>query len=889
MNQLFDFFGQPELPYIILCNPDKSELYSLSLAYETKLIKRFNALSEFSFIFPKSIDGGQTDIEAYEYLKNKRLVLVEGFGYFQIINPKENLDGATPLIEVECVALENELINKRVTGYGGTVPLYDIITPENTLLWDMIQLAPTWSVGYVSPELLVKFRTFNVSDTNVYNFLMNEVANAFEAVFIFDTVTKTINAYTIEEATLETDIFLTFDNVISKADFSEKSDEITTALSVFGNGNLNINLVNPLGTSYIYNFDYYKNIDWMSQDLVDAITAWESVVDTNQLLYADNLTLLSTYNSEILDLQATLADLNSDLLTLEGVKGVRIQQGLSLTSINADIAAKQAQIDAQEVLIENKETQISDVTSDLQTINTTVSFEENFTPAQLLELNNFIYENTYQNENIIQTDSMTAVEIQAQAQTLYDQAQNIMERVSQPRYEIGLELVNYTALEEFSLFTDQTEVGSIVTCEIKDGTYVETVLLEIEMQFDDPSSFSMTFSNRLRLDNGNFTYSDLVGEIVKQGSDVAFDSLQWANWSDDYKDDVTTFITSSLDATVNNLISNSNQDIIINQNGLKARQSDGSGGYGLKQAWLVNNVLAFSDDGFQTAKLALGEIALPAGGTGYGLVGEVIVGHILAGNTLTISNSNNNFVLNETGATLNNAKFTIQTTNTKVIIDPTANNALAIQKNEGGTFVNKFWVDNTGNVNFSGNLSGATGTFSGSINATVGNIGTLVIDSLGLKTSNGQNYLRGNGELKWGGLSITGSSATFNGDIFANKLIGAVSYTQLTDIPADKITSGTMSGARLYGGTASLGGINATTGSLSIGGAVAISNQLTVGSSLVAFSISSSTSLLASGNLSVGGNISVSGGTGLSTSRSVSTPIGSRIMTFSRGILVGFT
>ena len=60
-------------------------------------------------------------------------------------------------------------------------------------------------------------------------------------------------------------------------------------------------------------------------------------------------------------------------------------------------------------------------------------------------------------------------------------------------------------------------------------------------------------------------------------------------------------------------------------------------------------------------------------------------------------------------------------------------------------------MDNAGNVNFSGNLTGATGTFSGTLSASIGNIGTLVIDSNGLKTPDGVNYLRGNGDLKWGG------------------------------------------------------------------------------------------------------------------------------------------
>ena len=692
----------------------------------------------------------------------------------------EDLDGAVPVKNVSCQSLEVELISKRVVAYGGTKPLWNILDSEGTILQDMINLAPNWSVGHVDTELLLPYRTFNVSDTNIYNFLTVDVSNAFECVFIFDTIARRINAYTIQNATSVTDIFLSFDNIISKGEFSEKSDEITTVLAVYGGGNLNIRNVNPLGTDKIYDFSYYKNTNWMSSNLVNAITDWENLVSVQQPLYANELTLLQTFNGELLDLQSELAVLNTEYLTLEGIQSVRIQAGQNYSDINAQMDAKQLEIDNQETLIANKQSQIDTSIANLQSINSLVSFSNNFTPSELLELDTFMFENTYKNENIIQTDSMTQVEVQEAAQSLYNQGVNVLSKVSQPRYEFSMDAINYIMLPEFSVFTNQTELGSLVTLELKNGEYIEAALLELSFQFDDPNNFKMKFSNRLRLDDGGFSYSDLMGQVVKTGSAVAFDSLKWSNWENDYKDEVSTFITSSLNATVNNLISNDNQDITINQNGLRARQWNGTS-YDDKQLWMVNNMLAFSDGGFQTAKLAIGEIDLPGGGTGYGVVGDYLIGRVLAGNTLTIANSSNNFVLDETGATLNNAKFSIQTTNTKLIIDPTKTNSFVIQKNEGGTFNNKFWVDNSGNVNFAGNLTGATGTFSGTLSASVGNIGTLVIDSNGLKTPDGVNYLRGNGDLKWGGLSISGGSAVFTGDVYANKIVGQIVNTQVAD------------------------------------------------------------------------------------------------------------
>jgi hypothetical protein len=468
---------------------------------------------------------------------------------------------------------------------------------------------------------------------------------------------------------------------------------------------------------------------------------------------------------------------------------------------------------------------------------------------------------------------MTLVEIQQQSQSLYNQAVDVLSRVSQTRYEIVMDSVNYPALKEFQVFTQQTEVGCLVTAELSNGSFISTVLLEMQINLNDPSKFTMTFSNRLRMDGANFIYSDLMGSVQKTGSTVSFNSSQWSNWEQQYKNDVTAFISSALNTANNNLISNSNQEITINQNGLIGRSFDPStGSFKNNQVWLTNNMLAFSDDKFQTSKLALGQITSPTGSQVYGVVGECIVGHILAGNQLTISNDKNNFILDSTGAYLNNAKLTLQTLNTKIIIDPTSTNSFSIQKNEGGTFKNKFWVDNTGNVNFSGTLSGATGTFSGSLSAATG-------------TFSGD---------------ISGSSGTFSGTVRADKLLGSVSYTQLTDIPADKITSGIMSGDRVYGGTigwpgVTMGIVGTGVSQLSAAGGIQL-----VGANCA---ISLSGSLIVQNSTFISGGLQVTGAidagsvyasniypsNGKTVGYAVTTPYGTRYLYFTNGILTNYT
>lgn len=852
MNIIYDMFGQAEVPIISLCNPDGKKIYALGIAYNRKVTLRFNALSEFEFDFPESVDGGITAIEAYYYLSNKRLINIENFGVFQIDDVKESLTGSVAIKHVTAKAIESELINKKLTSYAGTKMLYNTVSPTGTLLQDIISLIPNWTISYVDPLLLTNTRTFSVSDSSIYQFLMGDVSSAFNCVFVFDSFYKTISAYSVNTAVQSTNIILTFDNLLKSLSFSEKSDEITTCLSVYGGGDLDIHFVNPLGTNKIYNFDYYANTNWMSQGLITALSNWKISVSGYQAAYANNLTYLRTANAELITLTGQLDTLNSEYSALEQVKAARIQAGLPYGDITAQLNTKQTQINQKITEINNKNTQINGYKTTLQNINNYVSFSNYFTPTQLNELNNFIFENTYQNENIIITDIMTDVEIQDAAQSLYNQGLDILSKVSKPRYEIEVDSTNFAMLEEYSEFTKNLKVGAKIKVEIKDSAavnksyqtgsdseystataensgWVDLVLLEIYLNFDDPSDFKLSFSNRLRLDNGSFVYSDLLGQTVKTGSTVSFQASNWDNWQE-HKDDVTTFITSALDAATNNLISNSNQELKIDQTGLRGRKYNPSTGtYYNQQVWLTNNVLAFSDDGFTTSKLALGQITTPSGGTAYGIVGEVIVGNLIAGNNLTIKNSNNSFIVDATGATLTNAKFSINTTNTKIVFDPTSTYNFFIQKNEGGSFVNKFWVDNAGNVNFAGNLSGATGTFSGALSGATGTFSGSLSAATGTfagSLSAATGTFRGQLQAATGTFSgdISAASGTFSGNIYANKIYGEIVDTQIGyGLNAEKVTFGTMSADRIYGGVISWSG--ATMGSLSSGSAFINANS----------------------------------------------------------------
>lgn len=364
MNQLFNYFNQAEVPSLTLCAPNKDKLYALPLAYTIKNTLRYNTLSEVSFIYPQSADGETTIDPAYARIQGKMLVLITGVGYYIITNCPENNTGSVPVKNVTALSLEAELLAPRLTGFSGTYQFA-------ALLQTVLDLKPTWTIGAVDSSLVPLYRTFNVNNSTAYNFLVTDMEKAYGCVFEFDTFNKTVFAYSNVIPDANTDIILSFDNLVKSTEFREVTEEICTAMYCYGGGGLDIHYVNDTGNNIIYDFSYFKTLEWMSQGLIDVLDAWEIKLLGNQGAYATKLTSLETYNIRMVTLLADFADLNSALKSMLDIREAQTQQGYTPTQlipINASIAAQQILLTSKEIDIESLQNSMDGIKGNLRKI-----------------------------------------------------------------------------------------------------------------------------------------------------------------------------------------------------------------------------------------------------------------------------------------------------------------------------------------------------------------------------------------------------------------------------------------------------------------------------------------------------------------------------------------
>ena len=425
------------------------------------------------------------------------------------------------------------------------------------------------------------------------------------------------------------------------------------------------------------------------------------------------------------------------------------------------------------------------------------------------------------NANLFFTANVSEYQRYAVAENLYDYGVNILDERSWPGFEYSIDAANPLYIDELSPIAERLEFGRGVYVNIHqlmdddmaeiatfsaraesdttDSVRIAT-LIGLELGYDKPDNFSFIFSSRFRRHDEAATLLDTIESGYSSGR--SFDAGKYIyNQAANKTSQITQFMNSALDAGKNTIIGASNQSVIIDGNGL---QIGGDENYQIR---MVDRMIAMTDDGWATAKLAIGRFALPGGGNYWGINADLLAGKLLIGNSLVLENPTDDgvmqFKVDETGAWLYNSVFSLaHDGGGKLLIHPKYGIAGGMSNlyTTDGTTVTPSFIDSGGelildddglpeNANllfdirdgsayfrgkiyaedgvFSGRLEAATGTFKGELSAATGTF------SGELKAATGSF----SGEISGGSINIndrfkvdstghlTASSGTFSGTV----------------------------------------------------------------------------------------------------------------------------
>lgn len=175
-------------------------------------------------------------------------------------------------------------------GYIDTMPKEYI---DYTVSFDGKEHVGKTRVSYLPEESYA----FNIDNSDLYSFLTQDVAGAFNCVFVFDTVNCLINAYYVEHIGTDTNAYIGWRNVQNSIT-ATNTDDLYTAYTVSGGDGLaGIEQAN-FGSSEIEDYSYFmKDNRYLPQSLIDKYREWLKFRESKRDSYvAANKNYWKTYD-----------------------------------------------------------------------------------------------------------------------------------------------------------------------------------------------------------------------------------------------------------------------------------------------------------------------------------------------------------------------------------------------------------------------------------------------------------------------------------------------------------------------------------------------------------------------------------------------------------------
>ena len=459
----------------------------------------------------------------------------------------------------------------------------------------------------------------------------------------------------------------------------------------------------------------------------------------------------------------------------------------------------------------------------LSGVNESFDLEDRF-GSDYEELQSVIYEGTFQSNSFYWSVDASEASKQRTSMDLFVQGQRVLAQNCHPIIEFDIDSINFLDLFDYQGYAEELVLGDKVTVEISEDVFERNIrLISTSYSFHD-NSLELKYATKLKNVIGMDNFQDRLNTFSSSVQSYSFERSITDSWSTG-RSDITSYLNTVFDASKNMITNNiGTNDVIWNSSGIQLSNSSGGGEFENDSLWITRNMIAMSEDNFDSHSLAIGRIpsATSEEGTVFGVAADLLVGKILAGSQLYISNNVDDeeatFLVNGTGAYLKNAEFVVSKIDgPSVTIDASAAHVFSLADEYGSE---KFYIEDDGDVYIEGVVS-ATEFLVNGTNALVsdqisgsfidgrgivvsdGTNTTFEVDSLGNVTIGGNLTMTG-GSISWGNVNSdpTSTTAYSRATTARNDLLDLVMGDRIggTFITENYIYSPIISGAEIWGG-----------------------------------------------------------------------------------------
>lgn len=394
------------------------------------ITKGIQTISELTFTVNKYYGVNNEINPLYDELKNERLIDLDDVETYIIKSVKEVNDTSKT---ITAYSREKKLCKSKVEfeDICLTLKTRDENISSCYTLDELLYEDTGWRLGYISDRVLytsnltiedilnnVESNETNITNieklryqesvsTNWYDYIMDDISTQFECYPIFDSYNKLINLYDESELGDNLELVLSYDNYLKLNEKTTSTEEIVTRLTLVGNEDLTVVNCNPTGLRYIENFTYYIENEEMSNDLIDALELYDIMTKERTIRWNELRILKEEKNTVFTEKQKKL------LLVYSMIQSLETALNMTTSDSYKSVLSQQLteQIDQRALLerdINILYTEIQTISEEITVLNklcrkeyaTDRNGDLIFDSELLDELKEFIYQDTYTNDNI---------------------------------------------------------------------------------------------------------------------------------------------------------------------------------------------------------------------------------------------------------------------------------------------------------------------------------------------------------------------------------------------------------------------------------------------------------------------------------------------------------
>lgn len=670
-----DYSKKAQEAKLHLAKPNKQVIDIIHEKFGDSVSLKLGDINELTFSIPHQV----VDEETGEMIKNKHVDMIRermlirltlgAYKEWYIIDEIEEAGEDSDIFTVKAFSLGYELRSKKCPVFSSE-NVYNAREALERMLSETI-----WTIGEIDPIFEEMYRSFDTSEnTNVLDAIMQAV-ETYGALIEWDTHNRKISFKDMKKVGRFRGMTVNYGRLLRSIRRIRTTDEMVTRLHIRGAEGLTIHSVNPTGQGYIEDFSFFmypferdenKNVIrssyFMSDELCHAILNHKEA--------------LEKYSPSIMQLQSILSEKEAQLITEES----KLRQlGLELENIIAllDVAkatdnqelieqrtqekmAKESEIQAQQIVVGTLKTEIARIIEDIEALQKEIETASGFTPELLDELNLYIIEKDWVDDRYIDP------------QELYEDGLKEFERLRQPKVVIDVTIDNLLNIVEEQYYWDKLVLGDRIKVKYPQmGIEYMATIIEINYDLENGEANLVIANTKELLDDMEkliqLLYSNSSASTLIENNKYKWDKINAV------EKEVNAIVSQEWDANQRRIIAGVNNSIEVGNRGILIKDPD----FPEEMIIIQAGILALTEDGGETWKTAV----KPSG-----VVAERLIGRIIAGQELIITNSAGSFTMDANGFRIRASEFVVQSSS--------GDKNLVEEWTKTGDFVEDFLDDN---------------------------------------------------------------------------------------------------------------------------------------------------------------------------------------------------